>query len=96
MLQLTGRGAFTRTNLWGAGGQSVQAVQTLTSWDGTEELVNWTFGQKKTLKVRNTPGTAGGPGGRDRTLAVESRKITCFSLKNKIYPPKIFIFAYIF
>ena len=31
----------------------------------------------------NTPGTAGGPGGRDRTLAVESRKnirkITFFS-----------------
>ena len=23
---------------------------------------------------RNTPGTAGGPGGRDRTLAVKSRK----------------------
>ena len=24
--------------------------------------------------VKNTPGTAGGPGGRDRTLAVKSRK----------------------
>ena len=42
----------------------------------------------------NTPGTAGGPGGCDRTLAVKSRKtaekITFFSLKNEIYPPKIF------
>ena len=41
-------------------------------------------------KLQNTPGTAGGPGGRDRTLAVKSRKnfgkITFFSLKNKIYP----------
>ena len=40
------------------------------------------------------------PGGRDRTLAVKSRKnvrkITIFSLKNKIYPPKIYFFAYIF
>ena len=48
----------------------------------------------------NTPGTAGGPGGRDRTLAVKSRKnvrkITFFSYKNKIYPKKIFFFAYIF
>ena len=25
-------------------------------------------------KENNTPGTAGGPGGRDRTLAVKSRK----------------------
>ena len=45
----------------------------------------------------NTPGTAGGPGSRDRTLAVKSRKnvrkITFFSLKNKIYPQKIFFFA---
>ena len=45
----------------------------------------------------NTPGSAGGPGGRDRTLAVKSRKnvrkITFFSLKNKIYPPKIFFFC---
>ena len=33
--------------------------------------------------IENTPGTAGGPGGRDRTLAVKSkknvRKITFFS-----------------
>ena len=47
----------------------------------------------------NTPGTAGGPGGRDRTLAVKSRKnvrkITFFSLKNKIYPQKIFFFLHI-
>ena len=36
---------------------------------------------------QNTPGTAGGPGGRDRTLAVKRRKnvrkITFFSLKKK-------------
>ena len=56
-------------------------------------------GQKQKTE-KNTPGTAGGPGGRDRTLAVKSRKnvrkITFFSLKNKIYPQKIFFFAYIF
>ena len=38
------------------------------------------------IQSKNTPGKAGGPGGRDRTLAVESRKnvrkITFFSLKN--------------
>ena len=48
-------------------------------------------------KLKNTPGTAGGPGGRDRTLAVKSRKnvrkITFFSLKNKIYPPRILFFC---
>ena len=35
------------------------------------------------ILTTNTPGTAGGPGGRDRTLAVKSRKnvrkITFFS-----------------
>ena len=50
--------------------------------------------------IENTPGTAGGPGGRDPTLAVKSRKnfrkFTFFSLKNKMYPKKIFFFAYIF
>ena len=39
-------------------------------------------GQKQKTE-KNTPGTAGGPGGRDRTLAVKSRKnvrkITFFS-----------------
>ena len=30
---------------------------------------------EKTGFVFETPGTAGGPGGRDRTLAVKSRKI---------------------
>ena len=48
--------------------------------------------QKTEKKKKNTPGTAGGPGGRDRTLAVKGRKnvrkITFFSLKNKIYPKK--------
>ena len=29
---------------------------------------------KKKNKIKNTPGTAGGPGGRDRTLTVKSRK----------------------
>ena len=46
----------------------------------------------------NTPGTAGGPGGSDRTLAIQSRKTaeknTLFSLRNKIYP--IFFFLHIF
>ena len=31
-------------------------------------------GEKKREKERNTPGTAGGPLGHDRTLAVKSRK----------------------
>ena len=39
--------------------------------------------QKTEKKKKDTPGTAGGPGGRDRTLAVKSRKnvrkITFFS-----------------
>ena len=63
------------------------------------ELIYWQPGQRgcmplsrlgrgKNIKVadktlNNTPGTAGGPGGRDRTLAVKSRKnvrkITFFS-----------------
>ena len=39
----------------------------------------------------NTPGTAGGPGGRDRTMAVKSRKnVTFFSLKKKFTPKKYF------
>ena len=32
------------------------------------------FGGKFYFFIENTPGTAGGPGGRDRTLAVKSRK----------------------
>ena len=32
------------------------------------------MGQKQTTEKKNTPGTTGGPGGRDRTLAVKSRK----------------------
>ena len=31
--------------------------------------------QKTEKKRKYTPGTAGGPGGRDRTLAVKSKKI---------------------
>ena len=42
--------------------------------------------------MKNTPGPAGGPGGRDRTLAVKSRKM---ALKNKIYPPKNMFFLLI-
>ena len=38
---------------------------------------------EKRKRKKDTPGTAGGPGGRDRTLAVKSRKnvrkITFFS-----------------
>ena len=48
----------------------------------------------------NTPGTAGGPGGRDRTLALKSRKTEknnlFFRKKIKITPKKYFFFAYIF
>ena len=44
--------------------------------------------------------TAGGPGGRDRTLAVKSRKITkksvFFFVKKKKIPNIFFSFAYIF
>ena len=39
----------------------------------------------------NTPGTAGGPGGRDRTLAVKIKKNA-----KKIRLPKKIFFAYIF
>ena len=42
------------------------------------------------IKDKNTPGTAGGPGGRDRTLAVKNRKnirkITFFLFKKKFTP----------
>ena len=45
----------------------------------------------------NTPGTAGGPGGRDRTLAVKSKKSLendlFFHKKNKNYLKKIYFFA---
>ena len=34
----------------------------------------YTIAQDRYLIIDNTPGTAGGPGGRDRTLAVKSRK----------------------
>ena len=49
-------------------------------------------------KKKDTPGTAGGPGGRDRTLAVKSKKK---HLKISFFPAKInknlqFFFAYIF
>ena len=47
----------------------------------------------------NTPGTAGGPGGRDRTLAVAKNraKMTFFFWGEKKLPQKnIFFFAYIF
>ena len=51
----------------------------------------------KILGETNTPGTRGGPGGRDRTLAVKSRKtsekITFFSLKKLNLPPKNIFFC---
>ena len=34
------------------------------------------FSRPKIFWIQNTPGTAGGPGGRDRTLAVKSHKIS--------------------
>ena len=54
-------------------------------------------GQKqKTEKRENTPGTAGGPGGRDLMLAVKSKKnrskITFF-LGEKILPKKHIFFG---
>ena len=52
------------------------------------------------VNTQNTPGNKGGPGGRDRTLDVKSRKITkksvCFFVKNKNYLKKNIFFAYIF
>ena len=48
----------------------------------------------------NTPGTAGGPGGRDRTLAEKSKKIArkspFFLGGKKITQKTYFFFAYIF
>ena len=46
--------------------------------------------QKTEKKEKNTPGTAGGPGGRDRTLAVKSRKNAkkIFFLVKKLNSPK--------
>ena len=45
-------------------------------WGKTKfQLREYPRSGSKTMSVeRNTPGTAGGPGGRDRTLAVKSRK----------------------
>ena len=50
---------------------------------GTEHYRKYTELVEIADRNNNTPGTAGGPGGRDRTLAVKSRKnvrkITFFS-----------------
>ena len=45
--------------------------------------------------LNNTPGTADGPGGRDRTLAVAITlaKMTFFSGGKKNYPKKIFFYC---
>ena len=47
----------------------------------------------------NTPGTAGGPGGRDRTLTVKSRKTSekspFFLKKIKFTPQKYFFCIYL-
>ena len=58
------------------------------------ESKNITFHCFKQIKgLFNTPGTAGGPGGRDRTLAVKSRKTAeksvFFFVKKKKLPQKI-------
>ena len=50
---------------------------------------------KSKKRRENTPGTAGGPGGRDRTLAVKSRKngkknLLFFRKKIKFTPPIFF------
>ena len=48
--------------------------------------------------IENTPGTAGGPGGRDRTLAVESRKTSeksPFFLKKIKFIQKKYFFLHI-
>ena len=47
----------------------------------------------------NTPGTAGGPGGRDRTLAIKTRKTAekkhIFFLKKIKFTPKKYFFFHI-
>ena len=43
----------------------------------------------------NTPGTAGGPGVRDRTLAVKRRKNSRKERKKKKYLKEIFVFLHI-
>ena len=48
------------------------------------------------LKNQNTPGTAGGPGGRDQTLAIKSRKNAFFFVKKKYLKMFFCFFAYIF
>ena len=50
-------------------------------------------------KYTNNPGTAGGPGGRDRTLAVKTRKTSekspFFLKKIKFTPQKYFFLSHI-
>ena len=66
------------------------------------KLLLWWKGKVVTREImrqvrNNTPGTAGGPGGRDRTLAVKSRKTAenqLFFFKKLNLP--YFFFAYIF
>ena len=48
-------------------------------------LIFWLYWVLRQVQNLNTPGTAGGPGGLDRTLAV----------KNKIYTQKIFFCIYL-
>ena len=58
-------------------------------------MVDWL----RTNYYFNTPGTAGGPGDRHRTLAVKSRKTAkksvFFRKKNKFTPKKIFFILHI-
>ena len=41
--------------------------------------------RRRRKKKRNTPGTAGGPGGRDRTLAMKNRKSYAKILGDKLF-----------
>ena len=55
-------------------------------------------GERKKERERNTPGTAGGPGGHDRTLAVKSKKIarkSPFFLGEKKITQKTYFFLHI-
>ena len=57
-----------------------------------------TFKRQLSAGNTNTPGTAGGPGGRDRTLALKSRKMAennFFSHKKIGFTPKKYFFLHI-
>ena len=65
------------------------------AWSSTRDAY---FSRVQVGMVKNTPRTAGGPGGRDRTLAVKSRKNvrkSPFFLQKIKYPPKFFFWIYL-